>query len=66
MPLQGHLSITYSHLYRDFSIYMEVPIPSYIKIKSQKILHKSFVYTKRDLCGDMHLGKVVSQGNNRY
>lgn len=45
---------------------MEIPIPSYIKIKSQKILHKSFVYTKQDLCGDMHLGKVVSQGNNRY
>lgn len=44
------LSITYSHLYRNSSIYMEIPIPSYIKIKSQKILHKSFVYTKQEIC----------------
>lgn len=29
---------------------MEIPIPSYIKIKSQKILHKSFVYTKQEIC----------------
>lgn len=63
--LEGHLLITYSHFWNSqkFLYFVEIPVPIFTEIKSQKLVHKSFVCTKQAICVVLHiLVKLLHEG----